>query len=462
MFVVVALKHSLAKLKVSSLNNEFQTFMQGNVPKKQQLEADKSKNQLKNSLNKLSATQETMLTRAKEMSKFVEQLSQHKVIMENLLKDQELRQAALASLKQQLTSTQQKVEKANTQKTELEKELIKEKQQANQVISEKDREIQKLITEKERKIQELITEKDLKIKELISKIDETQQKVQLQQSKLRDTRKLVSQKEKTINAKQTDNQELNQTIESLKSALGNKDREIKKYKGRSYHKAVRRALAERMSSRFKELGIDVDLDKATGKIFLRSNAKYLFKNDSFALEQDVKEKLKQVIPIYSEELLGDPSIRPLISEINIVGHASPRFSGEPVDPTIASEGAYKFNLLLSVHRATAVANYIFSHRFGSFEFKQEFRSLTQVSGMSFSNSIKNVDDNSPPKTEQQIPGPVANDDLNKKTNSLVDYSLSPTNWNPECGSYDCKKSRRVEIGFRLREDISDSINFLAR
>ena len=269
MFVVVALKHSLAKLKVSSLDHDFKTFMQGNLPKKQEVAADKSKDQLQNSLNKLSATQETMLSRAKEMSKFVEQLNQHKVIMQDLLKDQQMRQAALAALKTQLEDSKEKVVQTNTQKTELEKTIQKERQQSNMMIAAKDRQIA----------------------ELMQKIKMTENNVKQSQGKISAIQQEIAQRDQNIKSYQQDGEALKQQIANLKGTISGKDIEINKFKSRGYHKAVRRQLAERMSNRFKELGIDVDLDRATGKIFLRSNNNYLFLNIVFKCEAVVTEKI---------------------------------------------------------------------------------------------------------------------------------------------------------------------------
>ena len=95
---------------------------------------------------------------------------------------------------------------------------------------------------------------------------------------------------------------------------------------------------------------------------------------------------------------------------------------------------------LSVNRANMMVNYVFSRGFGDFPFKSEFRSLVGVGGMGLSAPI--AEEGSDFFSLSQ----------NSSLLSFISEKASPL-LGP-CGLYDCEKSRRVEIGFRLREDIS--------
>jgi len=233
----------------------------------------------------------------------------------------------------------------------------------------------------------------------------------------------------------TEKQQLKQTQQKMKKQAAYKEREIKKLKNQAYHKELRKVIASNMAVRFKDLGIDVALDRKTGKIFLRSDQSYLFANDSFTVQEDMQLKLKKLIPVYAEELLSNPKISPLITDINIVGHASPRFEGKPVDPIKADSRAYRFNMRLSINRANAVANHIFHRQFGEFSNKEKFRGLLAVSGMSFSR-------------------PISAEQNQNALQTVPDKQQAP------CGIYDCTQSRRVEISFGLREDVSGVKNLM--
>ena len=80
----------------------------------------------------------------------------------------------------------------------------------------------------------------------------------------------------------------------MASILAGKNREINTLKNQTYHKQLRQKIAAKMASRFENLGIDVELDKKTGKIFLRSDQNYLFANASFTLEREMKSKLEKL------------------------------------------------------------------------------------------------------------------------------------------------------------------------
>lgn len=443
LFVVVALKHNLAKVKSLDVIAKYNDFIGGKVPDAQKSKAQESKVKLQESLSQMHAIKQKMMERTQEIEKFTTQIDAQRLMVENILRDQEIKVAAVKTMETQVENKNIAIRNQD----KIINDLYKKVQMMEQKINQRDQQISSLTSKLEREVENtetaqiksvslkkemnqmngIVSEKDTKIQNLSKNINQ-------QEDKISGLYAAIDQKSDTIKLSHAANSGLKQEISDMASILAGKNREISNLKNQTYHKKLRQKIAAKMASRFENLGIDVELDKKTGKIFLRSDQNYLFANASSTLEREMKSKLEKLIPIYSEELLSDPKISSLVTEINIVGHASPRFKKRSVNPFDAQSEAYQFNLNLSVNRANAVAKYVFNPDFGKFKHKNKFRSLIAVSGMSFSKPIENSQHraNAPPLSEQ--------DGL--------------------CGNYNCKESRRVEIGFGLREDISDLKDFL--
>ncbi|MBQ49982.1 MAG: hypothetical protein CMP10_21560 [Zetaproteobacteria bacterium] len=527
MFVVVGLKHSLAKFQSLQVNKQYKDFVEGKVPQEDRIRAQESEVLLEDSLAEMESVQKVIEERSREIADFTQQMESHRNMVENILRDQKNKSAAYEAIEKsaaekdvKISEQQENVMQLNEMIEKLQNNLqnrerkitdmtseVKQTQglkskveklnsvisdQKNilannkQVLTENNQTIENLnlkIANSDATVQSYVHENDSlkqKIKELRSTVREKNMALDTEKSTVRgldmklntklssnkalgvengklkdklsdisnivvmrdeEIKKLnddlvkerektgeldlaVKDREKNLKLKDFANQDLNKELTDLSAAMENKDDEIKKLQTQSYHKKLRKKIATKMADRFKNLGIDVALDKKTGKIYLRSDESYLFANASSALQKEMEDKLQTVIPVYAEELLGDPKISHLITEINIVGHASPSYKKQPVDPHLASGDAYKFNLKLSLNRANAVADYVFDKEFGSFQNKNQFRRLVSVSGVGFSKPIHKQD--------------------------TVGKNYAPG----RCGVYDCKMSRRVEIGFGLREDIS--------
>ncbi|MBQ46137.1 MAG: hypothetical protein CMP10_01350 [Zetaproteobacteria bacterium] len=464
MFVVVAIKHNIAQFQSVDMTKKYKDFIAGKVSDEQIKKAKRHENQLESSLQQMHSMKKTIMDRSAEIKMFAMQIDSHRSMMEKILKDREIKSAAYQAMEDKVASSVERVSAANQEV----KVMAKTVENKVKVIERRDTEIAEL-NQKLLELRKTIETRDQKVENLMAQVAKKSQDVvseqQVNQSltqEINDFDKVLAGRDGEINQlnkgiserdgriqglkSEIDNQsmkvasglaangKLKNELDQLGAALGGKDKEIGKLKNQAYHKEIRKKIADNMASRFKQLGIDVELDRKTGKIFLRSDQNYLFANDSFALEEAMQEKLRKLIPVYADELLGDPKISPLITEISVVGHASPRFEGRPLDPVTAEGRAYKFNLRLSINRANAVANYIFGSESVSFNKKLEFRRLLTVSGMSFSN-------------------PIASDNVEVNNNSA-------DNENGLCGAYDCEQSRRVEVSFGLREDISGMKDFL--
>ena len=162
---------------------------------------------------------------------------------------------------------------------------------------------------------------------------------------------------------------------------------------------------------------------------LRLDGAFLFKRNQSVLTNVAKSTLRKIIPIYTSEIFKSKKIRNNIDQVNIIGHASPRYKRKFTDPLGKNTVAYNYNLDLSTARAKEIVKFIFSKQFGGFKYKNVLREKISVMGKSFSEPIK----------------------------------LNPgSKKDPTCGVYNCKLSRRVEIKFTMKDNprFYKKLNFL--
>lgn len=181
---------------------------------------------------------------------------------------------------------------------------------------------------------------------------------------------------------------------------------------------VRREIAGGVLKNLRAGGIDVAVDPDSGMITLSMDEAFQFKNGSYEITDSTKAKIRKIMPLYTQSLLGTRDRAEKVASIVITGHASPRYRKKFVDPRSFDRKAYVFNLDLSMKRAQQIAGYIFSDEIGEYPHKQELRSKTSAAGKGF--------------MEPVLRGPGGD-------------RTEP------CGPYDCPKSRRVEINFMLKE-----------
>lgn len=163
---------------------------------------------------------------------------------------------------------------------------------------------------------------------------------------------------------------------------------------------IRTDIIGALQGAFNNTGMKVDAQ--TGSITFSSDV--LFQFGSYALTNESKAALQEVIPKYLEVLLQD-QYRSYIAEIIIEGHTD-------------TQSSYLSNMELSCNRAEAVAEFCLDNRNGLSEEKiLQLQQLLTVNGRSFSDPVY-VKDAAGNATEE----------------------------------VDMAASRRVEIKFRLKED----------
>ena len=190
----------------------------------------------------------------------------------------------------------------------------------------------------------------------------------------------------------------------------------------------RQRIAKLISGNLEASGVKVDINPETGNITLKMDDSFYFNNDSYELSDSAKKKLSQVIPVYTKSLFGTKEIADRIDGISITGFASPKYKRLFVDPVLTIGEAYDYNLELSMNRARQIVTYMFGQEFPDFEFKDKLKLMTSVTGKGFMEPIPYDDENT----------------------CSAKNKVSKSNVKCECGPFDCKKSRRVEINFVLK------------
>ena len=162
----------------------------------------------------------------------------------------------------------------------------------------------------------------------------------------------------------------------------------------SEQQKAKRSIIEQLKGEMSEF--DIEVDPKTGVIRIKESILFDFgKSD---LKPIGIEFLNKFIPKYTKILLQKKEIREQIGQIIIEGHTD-------------NIGSYTSNLLLSLERANSVASIIFTDKFKSFKYKEEFKDRLSVNGRSFINPIS---DNS---TKE-----------NRKKNRRVEFKFSFVDW----------------------------------
>ncbi len=182
--------------------------------------------------------------------------------------------------------------------------------------------------------------------------------------------------------------------------------------------AKRKNFAKELSRELKVQGIQATVNPQSGGLIFEMDETFRFQNGSAELTDEAKLKLKQVIPIYVGRLFNqqkkDSSVR--LKQLEITGFASPRYFKKYLPPSERAGDGATANLKLSEDRAQKIADYILGIEIGDYEHKSDLKRLMRISGVGHTQPIR-----APASMMQSEP----------------------------CGPYDCARSRRVELNFKL-------------
>lgn len=183
---------------------------------------------------------------------------------------------------------------------------------------------------------------------------------------------------------------------------------------------ARREIAREIKKGFAAAGIKADVDAGTGEVVLDFGDSY-FDSDSANLKPQMKDVIERAMPVYSKSLFGNAKVANKITNVEIVGFASPTYKGRFVDPRSGKaedKAALKYNMDLSYRRANSIFAYLVNNKDGEFAHQQDLLSLMKVSGRSFLEVMK-------------VQG------------------RSPTSAAEFCKVNDCKKAQKVIVRFSM-------------
>ncbi len=183
-----------------------------------------------------------------------------------------------------------------------------------------------------------------------------------------------------------------------------------------------RMLAKNIKDAFSRAGINADVNLGTGDVMINFADEY-FETGRAELKGKMREILEKTIPVYAKSLLENPALSKKISNVEIVGFASPTYKGKFVNPDSLSPDdrqAVNYNMDLSYQRAKAIFEHIFDTNKMQFQHQKSLLPLVKVSGRSY----------------------LATDRAPAGSNLTDDQY---------CQQFDCKKSQRVIIRFSLKE-----------
>ena len=389
LFVVSLLKLSLSRFEAAKSSQEHQEFLEGRISKSQEELQAKRDARIQGSFKELTRFKYQIHVRSQELNQMMEGLISHQKALDQLLVEQRHKDKVMSNFnnmiekknkiierqKNSLSKGHSKYLKTEIKLTEVSKKLDQEKKKSDQVVNYLQAEIQltrdqlslakKESQEKAEKINKLKRSINHKEEDLVRQL----KKLDLSEVKRLEIKERVDIKNKEIH-------ELKDLIVSMRNSLNLSRERERTYRKLASEKGVsneadstRNRIGANLAEKFKKAGMNIATDKKTGRITLFMDEAFLFVNDSFELTESIKEKLKSILPIYTEELFREKVNRDNISSVNVVGHASPRYGGGFVSPVGNQLDAYFYNLQLSSNRAVQIVKFIASPESGEFSFK---------------------------------------------------------------------------------------------
>lgn len=398
-----------AKIRITMLDEELERAKlevkqrESNYQKK----IEKETKSLKETETRLSDTvaklSEQLQAAKKEAATLSEELKR-----ENQKESQQV--STIAQLKQQLGDLEQELEKNRNSSSK----LAQEKNTLGENIRKLSEQNNSLKSEYS-KLQSRYSEADANSKSMSEKLASLSAKLAANEA---DAGKWKSEFDKKFGE-----------AEKLRSELGEAQKRFNSLAStlRNLKDTVKNGVAVKLEGKFKEQGLDAQVNLKTGEVILLSGEGFNFEKGSASLSPEAKKILKKLIPVYSSVLLEDEKVLKQISYISMEGHSSPSFGGKPVDLYDQNAEAYAFNMRLSSMRAASVANYLMGKDIGDYPHKERMKSLLQSVGFGYMKPV--------PLEANRVP--------------------ASTTETQNCGQWDCYKSQRVQINFTLKDNMEE-------
>lgn len=513
MFVFALLKSGISKMETAAVKKKHSNELKGKLSEKELAKSKEKIKKVEESIKEMQKVETLVDDKIREIQHFAKTMEQNKVILKDLIEEQKKKDSMLNSVHTAITQKEELIKNLQDEKEKLDKTIhqietrklslevkLKEKDNKTFVDEEKIKSLQQeLIVQKEDK-----STKEMELKNLMNMVSKSQitidsiekhnqelsEKIkaseantqvlqnnkQLMQEKIYQMAQSKSKMDKTIaqlenrvrqeeqqgesllkklGKSESDQQSLRDSYQKLNKNMEAKMAEINYFKdlhektlaqvgsvedqlkytqekmrnlGRALQEMkgkLRSSVADSLKRKMRDQNLNVIVDSDTGNITLLMDDNFLFQKNSHELSDKAQVALSQIAPIYSEVIFGDENVSTKIENIEITGHASPSFKKRYVDPKGDHPDAYAHNMRLSAQRAASIANYMVGSKIGNYPLKSKMRDSIFAIGRSYISPVEK------PK--------IVGRDL---------ASVDDT-----CGPYDCSLSQRVEIGFRLKDDM---------
>ena len=513
MFVFALLKSGVSKMETAMVKKQHKEELKGKLSDKDMAKSKEKIKKVEESIQEMQKVETLVDDKIREMQQFAKTMEQNKVILKDLIEEQKKKDSMLNTVNLAITQKEELIKNlqeetrkmdSTIQQIETQKLALEEANRQKEKTTLKDQEKIKtlelaLTAQKESK-----TTKEVELKNLMNMVSKTQVTIdslekhnqelsekikaseasaqnlqankqmmeeriqEMARSKAKMDRTIASLEDKMrqeaqhgdsllkkLSQSESDQQSLKETYQKLHKNMDSKLAEINYLKslneksmaqvgsveeqlkstqdkmrnlGKALHEMkgkLRSSVADSLKRKMRDQNLNVLVDSDSGNITLLMDDNFLFQKNSHQLSEKAQVALSQIAPIYSEVIFGDENVSNKIENIEITGHASPSFNKSYVDPKADHPEAYAHNMRLSAQRAASIANYMVGKKIGNYHHKFKMRESIYAIGRSYI---------SPIEKQNQVGRNLA--------------SVDET-----CGPYDCSLSQRVEIGFRLKDDM---------
>ncbi|MDA8791839.1 hypothetical protein N9N67_01265 [Bacteriovoracaceae bacterium] len=332
------------------------------------------------------------------------------------------KQSELNDTQQNLNETQQNLDQTQQKLADTNEELMSASERLNQKMQELESKKQQM-QEQENEFQAQLAQQK---QDNQDKLDAEKEKFEDDLKKQKITAKAKIKKLAEFNRKMKDKEsqfkeKLKNKENQFKRTLASVEKDLKKAQNKAN---ARKRLSQKIAKNLQKAGINANVDGGTGDVYISFEKDY-FDNGSANLKNGMEKVLKKFMPLYADTLFKDKDIADKIEGIDIIGFASPTYQGRYVDPHSLDpkdQRAANYNLDLSYKRAKSIKEYIFDTRKLEYKNQKKLLSLVNVTGRGFFSE-----------------------------NSKDKAKAKGMSRNQFCREFDCKKAQKVIIKFDLGE-----------
>lgn len=339
-----------------------------------------------------------------------------RLIASNEVKIKEINQ----KLKNRIELLRREQKRAHTSRKEMEKRIARLRSKSAAQISSlnaKSVEAQQQLSQ----VRSALEETSEKLEGTAAKLEGAQAKLEGTQAKLQGLTAKVSEADVKLAQAEKEKGRFVAAVEGLKKEKAAIQSDLEKTRALAN---ARKDLAGSIGRAFKKAGISADVDGKTGVVTLDFGEEY-FDTGRVDLKPEMKRKIDQFFPIYTDSLFNNPKTADKIANVEIIGFASSTYKGKYVNPTSLKsqdQEAVTYNLKLSFSRANEIFKHIYGKGSLSDDQKKKLLPVIKVVGRGY------------------LP--------EGKGGETVPSGMDESKF---CSVYNCKKAQKVIVRFNLKD-----------